>query len=107
MMALAASQALARQSDGLRRLILMRLLPSGRQVPTRCDGRRPTAGRSRSKILGYPSRPDRPPPRGPSPMPDAGTAAIAVTASEPTIRVRDLRKTFSVPVREGGLSAAA
>jgi ABC-2 type transport system ATP-binding protein len=40
-------------------------------------------------------------------MPDAETAAIAVTASEPTIRVRDLRKTFSVPVREGGLSAAA
>jgi len=36
------------------------------------------------------------------PDPTPGSAA-----SEPTIRVRDLRKTFSVPVREGGLSAAA
>src|SRR6476660_6431742 len=40
-------------------------------------------------------------------MPDPATAASAVTAPEPTIRVRDLRKTFNVPVREGGLSAAA
>jgi len=40
-------------------------------------------------------------------MHDPATAASAVNAPHPTIRVRDLRKTFNVPVREGGLSAAA
>ena len=37
-------------------------------------------------------------------MPDA---APDTADPQPTIRVRDLRKTFNVPVREGGLSAAA
>ena len=34
-------------------------------------------------------------------------AAPDIADPQPTIRVRDLRKTFNVPVREGGLSAAA
>jgi ABC-2 type transport system ATP-binding protein len=32
---------------------------------------------------------------------------VSAIDAHPTIRVRDLRKTFTVPVREGGLSAAA
>jgi viologen exporter family transport system ATP-binding protein len=40
-------------------------------------------------------------------VPETTPGAPRMGTPEPTIRVRELRKTFTVPVREGGLSAAA